>query len=396
MWIEFSEFNIKLLIPLIFPIFKRLGDLTRKIYNGTNPLFKTFRYFLCYSLSFIPLLIIKYRSKNPKKKKEDANIEAENNKEDNLTSLAGTIEENRKKFDKMEKIKSILFLIMLSIIGFNSYYFSYLMTGKSYTYTQQSLGIIFFILTYIVLSKLILKQKYYKHSWISAGIITFILISLFIITIPCLDIEDFYPNVLIDILISLGFGLFNTLGKYYMNKFYNSPYFLMFVIGIFTSTILLILDLFIYSLDLNPEIGIIRGFKADISNISNFFIFLLDIIIEWIWINGIWLTIYYFSPFHYFISEYIAEYIYYLQKINDSKFYSTHNIIIFSISFFINLFFILVFNEVIILNFCRLDYNTSKRIKEREINDINEMYNKSDTLELEEILLKEEDEKNIN
>ena len=30
------------------------------------------------------------------------------------------------------------------------------------------------------------------------------------------------------------------------------------------------------------------------------------------------------------------------------------------------------------------------------MNDINEMYNKSDTLELEEILLKEEDEKNIN
>ena len=121
-----------------------------------------------------------------------------------------------------------------------------------------------------------------------------------------------------------------------MNKFYNSPYYLMFVIGIFTSTILLILDLFIYSLDLNPEIGIIRGFKADISNISNFFIFLLDIIIEWIWINGIWLTIYYFSPFHYFISEYIAEYIYYLQKKDDSDFYLTYNIIIFSISFFIN------------------------------------------------------------
>ncbi len=52
---------------------------------------------------------------------------------------------------------------------------------------------------------------------------------------------------------------------------------------------------------------------------------------------------------------------------NDSneKFYSTNNIVIYSIVYFINIFCCLVFNEVIILNFCNLDYNTKKRIKER-------------------------------
>ena len=135
MWIEFSDFNLKLFIPLIFPIFKRLGDLTRKTYNKNNQLFKTFRYFFGYSFSFIPLLIIKLRSKNPKKKKEDAKIEEEKNKEDKQTSLAGTIEENRKKFDKKEKIKSILFLIMLSVLGFISYYFGNIIKGESYIYT---------------------------------------------------------------------------------------------------------------------------------------------------------------------------------------------------------------------------------------------------------------------
>jgi hypothetical protein len=49
MWIEFSEFNFKLLIPLIFPIFKRVQDFTKKLYikdsKDDKTLFKTFRYF---------------------------------------------------------------------------------------------------------------------------------------------------------------------------------------------------------------------------------------------------------------------------------------------------------------------------------------------------------------
>ena len=61
MWIELSEFNIKIFLPLIFPIFNRINDLTREIYkknDGDNKLFKNFRYFLCYTFSFIPLIII--------------------------------------------------------------------------------------------------------------------------------------------------------------------------------------------------------------------------------------------------------------------------------------------------------------------------------------------------
>lgn len=48
------------------------------------------------------------------------------------------------------------------------------------------------------------------------------------------------------------------------------------------------------------------------------------------------------------------------------EFYSTTNLIIFSIVFVVNFFCILIFNEVIILNFCGMDYNTIKRIQARE------------------------------
>ena len=88
---------------------------------------------------------------------------------------------------------------------------------------------------------------------------------------------------------------------------------------------------------------------------------------EFIWNLGIWLTIYYFTPCHYFISECISEYAYYMVSAVDSKeeFHSTVNIIIISISYFINFICALIFNEMIILNFCGLGYNTKKKIEER-------------------------------
>ena len=49
--------------------------------------------------------------------------------------------------------------------------------------------------------------------------------------------------------------------------------------------------------------------------------------------------IYYFTPCHYFISRYFSEYVNYLIKANGNKneFYSTTNIVIISVVFFINL-----------------------------------------------------------
>jgi len=195
----------------------------------------------------------------------------------------------------------------------------------------------------------------------------------------------YFPSILIDLFFSVGYGFYDILGKKYMNVFYKSPYFLYFAIGLINMTVLLIVDIFIYFLD--PDIDeIIIGFKNNVFSVSKFFLFILDIIIKWIWNIGIRLTIYYLTPCHYFISQYISEYIYYLIKAYDSDkdFYSTNNIIIFSISFFINIFCCLIFNEVVIINLCRLDYNTAKRIKEREYRDAAEIFNKEMDLNDEE------------
>ena len=156
-----------------------------------------------------------------------------------------------------------------------------------------------------------------------------------------------------------------------MNDFYDTPYFVMFWVGIISTVLLIIYDVIAYNA--NPEVsGVIIGLKDNINSAGDFFLFILELIIKYIWNLGIWSLIFYFTPCHYFISEYICEYIYYIISAKDENndFTSTINCVLFSILFIINIFFILILNEVIILNFCKLDYNTIKRIKEREENDI--------------------------
>ena len=174
-------------------------------------------------------------------------------------------------------------------------------------------------------------------------------------------------SVIFYFLYELVFALYDVLIKKYMNVFYKSPYFTMFWLGLISTIALLIYDAIAYFV--NPDVsGIIIGLKDNIDNIGDFFLFVLDLIIEYAWNLGIWLLIYYYTPCHYFISEFISEYFYYLSNVikENDEFYSTKNGILFSICFLLIIIFSLVFNEVIILNFWRLDYNTNKRIYERQ------------------------------
>ena len=169
-----------------------------------------------------------------------------------------------------------------------------------------------------------------------------------------------------------------------MNTFFISPYYLMFMIGSINIILLIIYELFAYFL--NPDIsGIIIGFKDNVDSVGKVFLFILDIFLQGIWNLGIWLTVYYLTPCHYFISEYISEYVYYMITALESleDFYSKVNIVIFSISYFINFFCCLVFNEVIILNFFGLDFNTKKRIEQR-INEEQNILKKINMIEISE------------
>ena len=380
MWIELSEFNLKLFIPLIFPVFKRIQDLTKKLYikkgYDDHTLFKTFRYYLCHILAFVPLLIVYFRTK----KAENDLIEIKEENTEKLESVktlthndtlfkTNTIADLKVANTRKKRMKSYIFLGGLCILSLFCYYYRYFFEKYSAREFKQSMGIFFDIGGYIVLSMLILKQKLYFHNFVSMGIIAVLLIVLFIMTTVCIeDKNSIWKSFIYYLFYIILFILYDVLKKKYMNMFFNTPYFMMLVIGIFGCVFVLIYDFIAFLIDNNKE-EVAKGFRENINDAGKAFALILDLIIHFIWNLGLWLTIYYLTPCHIFMSEYISEYIYYIQDVNNPpnpKFYKTHNVVIFSIFAFINFCCCLVFNEVVILNFFNLDYNTKKRIQERQ------------------------------
>ena len=156
-----------------------------------------------------------------------------------------------------------------------------------------------------------------------------------------------------------------------MNVYYSTPYFVMFIIGSVNATILLVFDVIAFNVKSDIS-GIIIGFHDNVNSTGDVFMFILDIILECFWNLGFMLTIFYFTPSHTFISEFISQFSFYILSAvegNNKDFYSKDNVIIFSIGYFINFCCIIIFNEIIILNFFGLDYNTRKRIQQRERKD---------------------------
>ena len=400
MFIEFT-FNPKLFFLLIFPISKEVEKFISPLYLGNDPnLFKIFRAFLSNEFSFIFLLIIKCINKSNKKEI----IKEENDKidESDLTIVDIEIKNVKKK----NQTKSILFLFLLSLLYFVSYLFNYYVREKNVRLCRNSIGIIYELIILYILSKLILKEKYHKHHYLSIAPICISLIVIFIIYLKELKEEKnsiFNAFWYFLVYYSL-FGLFNVLIKKYFLLYFYSIYFVLLLIGAFVCIPMLIYDIFAFYLNKDAS-GVIIGFVNNITSVKNFFLFIIDLLFLLMSNLGIFWTVYYFTPFHLIICEFISEIIYYYVRLiqlktktgveketnSDFKFlYEKNNIIIFSIIFFINLICSLIFNEIIILTFCKLEHETKKYIKDRAELDVNSLL-KLDSINIETELVSAND-----
>ena len=186
MFIEFS-FDPKLLFLLVFPIFKQLAKFVGEKYiKKDRILFRTYRIFLSFELSI--------KCKNKSSKKEIISDENEKNYE-HKNSENKLIDIELKRVAKKNKIKSFLFLLLLSAIYISSYLFNYLVGNDHIKFSRNSIGIIYEIIQFYVLSKLILKEKYYRHHHVSTLIICVSLLVLFINYSVQIEIKDDYYNL---------------------------------------------------------------------------------------------------------------------------------------------------------------------------------------------------------
>ena len=394
MVIECGKLKIPLFIPLIFPLFFQLRTflISNKGYINDNPFFKLFRYYLSYIISGICILVIRIRTKIHKKRTSTIKELNPNIKNDSNSDWINPLDKQKKIIAKEKNLKIFLFLLILVLLGYISnicdiilkYVFS---DEKNEIYiSKQSIGIIFKIFYLILLSKIILKMRIYKHHIFSLYIIIFTSTILIISFVLNHNILVIIKIVFYNLLISLFFCLFDILGKKYLNIFCNSPYQIMLKIGILSVIILLIYDIIVLIIrgDENTDIsGIIIGFKNNLIK-PNFTYIILDILLCFLWNGGIWLTLYYLTPCHFIISESISEYLYYIiDFILGNNEYETRDIIIYGIVYILNIFCFLVYDEIIILNIWDLNKYTKHIIQKRETIDMDlSMKSKNEILDL--------------
>jgi hypothetical protein len=393
MLIGFSKVNSKLLILAIFPVIdpiRKIFDEKREDKSNDNNFFKLFRFYLSYVLSIIFIIIIKFREKDEKRNKiinklktinftknKDEKVEAKSDGQ-SWINPQDKVKSDLKKERVAKKVMYIGFLIaILLILNIFNIIFRDIFSDEGWNFIlhigKQSFGVFFEIIFFITLSIYAMKYKIYRHHFVSLIVILLNLILLMISFIIC------FPDCTIQTIIyyffySFLFCLYCILGKKYLNLFSNSPYNIMLSIGIVSILILFIFDIIMFSLFDNNDnyinkYGIILGFKK-MTNILSIYVFIFDVICNFFSNIGLWLTIYYYSPFHYIISESMSEYLFILYDfIIFKRDYKFSDIILYTIIYIINFTFFLIFNEIIILKFCGLNYNIKENIEEREIID---------------------------
>ena len=391
MLIQFGIINYKLILPFIYPFFFQLIKFIHK--DDKRPFYEFFTSYLGYLSHGIVYVII---LKRMEKRKESFSITNDNEKiiRDSTFELV-VLDETKQSFhtktltfhqvktkvnnqldidiaklnSRLTKKKYIYLLLLTLIYLVPMFLDSYCSINDELNFTTgSSMSLFFCIISYVVLGRIILGYKIYRHQIFS---LTFIIICNILIIILILidkkNISNIAVNILIMVTIYILYALYNTLEKRYFNIHMDSPYHYMFVIGLISTIIILLYEtitVLAFGKD-NPFNGIFQQIEKNFGE-NNFYIliFLGDIILSFLFVGGINLTIYFFTPCHIIILEGIRHII---SSIFDNSYaeYPLYIQIIVYILFFIIFFASLIYNEIILIKVFDLDKNTAKNIEKR-------------------------------
>ena len=275
---------------------------------------------VCFVLSY-------YDNKSIESKKQEKINKIETIKEGFIVKN----EENEKKINDKASFKNRLIVIIIFIIyHFIPLFFNNILKKGIYI-CFKNISIIFMIVVYFVL----LKERIYLHHFISICFMTIFMILT----------SDFKKQIIKNILPSIVFfcytGFLKSYLKYLMLNKFITPYFCSFV-----STFILAIKTYLTFIIDNKSIN-----DAKFNFNLQLFIYLICNSLDCLFEH---LVIYLFSPFHQVIAEIIGDF---FQNFSINLFYF--------IQFIGRLFFILLFNEIIVLDCFGLGKNTKESIKKR-------------------------------
>ena len=265
--------------------------------------------------------------------------------------------------------KKLLLYIVLATLTFT--FFS--LISAIFFYNELIETSLYFIYFIPLFNKFILKENIYKHhilSLISSSI------GIIIVLVPmCMRITnaDIVPNIL-NFISGVLYSLYSALVKYIIEEYYLSPFKISFLMGLI-SIVVSLFGFVIYSLIKYHDFSYFNDI-FDFSEVENkvkiglyfipFFIFLT--ISEELTL----ITLFYFSPILISVTNIINPILIWIRhKIEGDL--EVIDLIMTPIGYLILLFSSIVYNELIILNFCGLNKNTKKCINIRLNSEIIEL-----------------------
>ena len=297
------------------------------------------------------------------------------------------------------KLKRSLLVICVSFILFSTGFFFRCITiyNNKVTYYISPLLTTIQIVLVIIFSKVILHYSFHRHHLVA---IIIVIIGIFVNTLETFKFVFTIDSFIYLLFLSL-YSLKDVLEKYILSQNFISPYMLLFYEG----SISIILN-FIIALISSYTLGdkhsniicletIFENFRELSIEINRDKISILYILLLLISSMGYYtfslLTIYYYNPTYIYVTDNIGSFfmifIDLIMNYETTEFNTYYFIsILGGILFFVGSCF---FNEIIILHFCGLDYNTKKEIEKRA-------FREKMTSEVNELLPQNEDQLPIN
>jgi drug/metabolite transporter (DMT)-like permease len=383
--ITFSKPKKYLLLPLLSPIILIIGVFCLHINEITRSLEdKNKNFAILMNSSFVNVFAGMYYFIFILMSNENNSASSPQNRERNLP-----VKLIYNNIFEEDRLKKCLYLLLISILMF-FYCASNLFIDQTKTIEYNLFTIIFISL----FTRIILKIEIFRHQIISIILCIF---GYVLISVPIIKEMDDNEHLLNNIgfaVSCLAYSLALVLTKYLSQIYYINPYKIYLYVGLFLLFATLLTSFIYYFINWRLS-DMINAFILK-ENIYYLYWVLYTLLCA---IYGIMYSyiIFYYSPTLSMITQAISCLLVWLintvlTALYDKKRLKLDNILFMSIGYIILLFACLLYNEVIICNFCGLNKYVRKSIDERG----REEYltdNKSESEETEEEIIEEEEEK---
>ena len=279
--------------------------------------------------------------------------------------------EKEEKKGKVNKKKQFLLIILISFLILVGTFIKNVFREDLRSQLQINISVLLESIFLITFSVIFLGFSMYFHQYVSYAVLAICLIIFFIETLffDELKTSEIIGGIFYFFCSEISYCLGDVLGKKYLNTYRDGVYLFLFKIGIVGIVPIIIYDIIAFSCGLDPKYhGVIQIIFVE-GRIGEF---LLNLFFCLLFEISLWLTIYNFSPCHFIILETLGDFCQIIISLikGNNKNYDNKQIITFLILYPVIIASVLVFNEIIILNFCRLNYNTKYYIMKREREEI--------------------------